>query len=178
MGGYFEADRFVEQCRAALDDPNPLTALHAAMSDVLENRVALLSALPVGRGLRVSVLHEGPHLTVVQFVTPGGFTFPPHDHAMVSAVGVYSGVEENVYYALCDDGLCETERRRVGTGQVAVHDRDVIHAIASGGDEPLGALHVYGGAFFDTPRSEWRGSPLTQVPYDTARLRALAASGK
>ncbi len=93
---------------------------------------------------------------------------------MVSAVGVYAGAEENVYYEADGAGLRETKRRLVKPGDVAVHAADVIHSIASAGDEPLAALHVYGGDFLHAPRSEWRGSPFARHAYDTARLRALA----
>lgn len=48
----------------------------------------LRSALALDQGMRVSILHQGPLRTVVQFVTPVGFVFPPHDHAMASAVHV------------------------------------------------------------------------------------------
>lgn len=51
-------------------------------------------------------------------------------------------------------------------------------ARALSGEAALATLHVYGGDFFHAPRSEWRGSPFTRHDYDSARLRAIAASGK
>jgi len=174
----FDPELFVEACRDALSGTDPLDALHAAVTAALRDRETLLARVPTDRGMFVSVLHESKKLTVLQFVTPKGFAFPPHNHAMVSAVGVYLGAEDNVYYTHDGTSLRETERRTVATGQVAVHDRDVVHAIAAAGSEPLGALHVYGGDFFHEPRSEWRGTPLERHEYDTARLRALAASGR
>lgn len=91
---------------------------------------------------------------------------------------MYVGAEENVYYEADGVGLRESRRRLLSTGDVAVHAPDVIHSIASAGDEPLATLHVYGGNFFHALRSEWRGSPFVRHDYDSARLRALAASGK
>jgi predicted metal-dependent enzyme (double-stranded beta helix superfamily) len=174
----FDADRFVMRCRSALQAADVLAELAVVVAEALVHRASLRSAIASGEGLRVSVLCEGPELTVVQFVTPKGFAFPPHDHAMVSAVGVYAGAEENVYYEADSAGLRETRRHLVSAGDVAVHAADVIHSIASAGEEPLAALHVYGGDFFRAPRSEWRGSPFARHDYDTARLRALAASGR
>ena len=50
-------------------------------------------------------------------------------------------------------------------------------AVALGPQAPTGdhagAIHVYGGDFFTTPRSEWRGDPLREEPYDVARVLAL-----
>jgi predicted metal-dependent enzyme (double-stranded beta helix superfamily) len=174
----FDAERFVMRCRSALQAADALAELAVVIAEALADRAALRSAIAPGQGLRVSVLCEGPELTVVQFVTPKDFAFPPHEHAMVSAVGVYAGAEQNVYYETDRAGLRESRRRLLSAGDVAVHAADVIHSIASAGDEPLAALHVYGGDFFHAPRSEWRGSPFARYDYDTARLRALAASGR
>ena len=174
----FDADRFVLRCRSALRAEDVLAELAAVVADALVDRAALRSALASGEGLRVSVLCEGPELSVVQFVSPRDFAFPPHDHAMVSAVGVYAGAEQNVYYEADGATLRESRRRLLSAGEVAVHAADVIHSIASVGEEPLAALHVYGGDFFHAARSEWRGSPFARHDYDTARLRALAASGQ
>ena len=38
-----------------------------------------------------------------------------------------------------------------------------------------GALHVYGGAFFDVPRSEWDPETLHEGRYDAERARRLFA---
>jgi hypothetical protein len=35
---------------------------------------------------------------------------------------------------------------------------------------------VYGGDFFATPRSEWRGEPPTEEPFDVERLLASFAA--
>ena len=174
----FDADRFVTRCRSALQAADTFASLAEVVAEALVDRASLRSVLASGEGLRVGVLCEGPELTVVQFVTPKDFAFPPHDHAMVSAVGVYAGAEQNVYYEADGAVLRETRRHLVSAGDVAVHAADVIHSIASVGEEPLGALHVYAGDFFHAPRNEWRGSPFERHDYDTARLRALAASGR
>jgi len=173
----FDADKFVMRCRSALRTADVLAELAKLVAEALVDPASLRSALVAREGLRVSVLCEGPELTVVQFVAPKGLAFPPHDHAMVSAVGVYGGAEQNVYYEVDGASLRESRRRLLSAGDVAVHATDVIHSIASVGKEPLAALHVYGGDFFRAPRSEWRGSPFARHDYDTARLRALAASG-
>jgi predicted metal-dependent enzyme (double-stranded beta helix superfamily) len=38
-----------------------------------------------------------------------------------------------------------------------------------------GAIHVYGGDFFGTPRSEWTPDTLTERPFDLERARAVYA---
>jgi predicted metal-dependent enzyme (double-stranded beta helix superfamily) len=36
-----------------------------------------------------------------------------------------------------------------------------------------GAIHVYGGNFFNTPRSEWDAETLTEQPYDVEKNMRL-----
>jgi hypothetical protein len=38
-----------------------------------------------------------------------------------------------------------------------------------------GAIHVYGGDFFDTPRSEWTPDTLVERPFDIERARQAYA---
>ena len=171
-----DVPKFVSACRASLGSHDALAACVAAQ---LRHRREWLATFAAGPGLRVTGLSSDAELTVVHLATPVGFAFPPHDHRMVSAVGVLSGIEENIYYARSGDGLVELGRRTVRAGEVASHADDVIHSIANGSaDEPLVAIHVYGGDFMNRERSEWRGDPPREQPYDLARLRALVAGSR
>ena len=38
-----------------------------------------------------------------------------------------------------------------------------------------GAIHIYGGDFFGTPRSDWDPETLQERPYDVERARKLIA---
>ena len=43
---------------------------------------------------------------------------------------------------------------------------DVIHSVTNPREVLTGALHVYGGDFFDTPRSQWGPGPREERPWD------------
>jgi predicted metal-dependent enzyme (double-stranded beta helix superfamily) len=45
-----------------------------------------------------------------------------------------------------------------------------IHAVTNPLDSVTGAIHVYGGDLFGTPRSEWDPSTFEERPYDTAAM--------
>jgi hypothetical protein len=50
---------------------------------------------------------------------------------------------------------------------------DAIHAVTNPTTSFAGAIHVYGGDFFATQRSEWTGPPPYQEePYDVERVLA------
>jgi predicted metal-dependent enzyme (double-stranded beta helix superfamily) len=48
----------------------------------------------------------------------------------------------------------------------------VIHSVANPLRRFTGAIHVYGGDFFATPRSEWDPETRVERPYDVERARA------
>src|SRR3546814_19965992 len=48
-----------------------------------------------------------------------------------------------------------------------------IHSVTNPLDRLTGALHVYGGDFFGTARSEWDEETLEEAPYDVVKLRRL-----
>ena len=169
-----DAERLISDCRAALAAADALARLSPIVAAAVADAAAIVAALPDGEAaLRATTLCNDAALTLLVFACPRGFVFPPHDHRMPSVVGVAAGIEDNVYYARRGNGLVELGRRRVRAGEVVAHEPDVIHAIANGGDEPLVALHVYGGDFLQAPRSEWRGVPAAEQPYDLERLRQL-----
>ena len=53
---------------------------------------------------------------------------------------------------------------------------DAVHAVTNPTEQFAGAIHVYGGDFFATPRSEWSGPPWVEQPYDVERVLAYFES--
>ncbi len=52
-----------------------------------------------------------------------------------------------------------------------------IHAVTNPLDQITCAIHVYGGDFFATPRSEWDPKTFEEQPYDVAHtMRAFEES--
>jgi predicted metal-dependent enzyme (double-stranded beta helix superfamily) len=53
----------------------------------------------------------------------------------------------------------------------------IIHAVTNPLDQITGAIHVYGGDFFATPRSEWDPQTFEEQPYDVEHtMRAFEES--
>jgi predicted metal-dependent enzyme (double-stranded beta helix superfamily) len=171
----FSPEILVSECREAITGADPLRGLTAAVAEQLA-RLPKEGSLTLGppSALQLEVLEAQPDLTVLWLVLPAGFSFPPHDHRMASVVGVARGAEENIYYRRDGSTLVESARRRLGPGDLAPHGPEVIHAIANPLEEPLAAIHVYAGDFFHWERSEWRGQPLAEHPYDLSGIRRLA----
>ena len=99
-------------------------------------------------------------------------TLAAHDHRMWAAIALYSGGEDNAFYRRAEPGLVESGGRSLRPGDVCLLGSEAIHAVTNPTSEYAGAIHVYGGDFFATARSEWTGDPLREQPYDVNRVLA------
>jgi predicted metal-dependent enzyme (double-stranded beta helix superfamily) len=92
---------------------------------------------------------------------------------MWAAIGVYTGAEDNAFFRRDRTALVASGGRTLRPGDVCLLGDDVIHGVTNPSNQHAGAIHVYGGDLFATPRSEWRGDPLTEEPNDPVRTIAL-----
>jgi predicted metal-dependent enzyme (double-stranded beta helix superfamily) len=51
--------------------------------------------------------------------------------------------------------------------------RDIVHSVTNPVEKLTGAIHVYGGDFFGTARSEWDAETLAERPYSVENTRRL-----
>jgi predicted metal-dependent enzyme (double-stranded beta helix superfamily) len=168
-------EQFVADCRAALRQSRP----ELVVKEILERAVASPSqveaALGTPREGKIGILHHERDLTILNVVWTPGMSVYPHDHRMWAAIGLYGGREDNTFYRRSAEGLKIAGGKQLETGGVAVLGDSVIHAVANPLREFTGAIHIYGGDFFGTPRSEWDRETLQEQPFDVARARRLFA---
>jgi predicted metal-dependent enzyme (double-stranded beta helix superfamily) len=86
---------------------------------------------------------------------------------------VYHGQEDNQLFAPTEGGLEPTERFSVRAGEIRQLEASTIHSVQAAGGRYLGAVHVYGGDLFATPRSIWRDG--VEQPNDESALPAFFA---
>ena len=92
----------------------------------------------------------------------------PHEHNMWALIGIYTGREDNVFWERRDGRVSAVKALDLSKGDVTSLRRDVIHSVANPIDKLTGAIHVYGGDFFATPRSEWDPETLTEREWNIA----------
>jgi predicted metal-dependent enzyme (double-stranded beta helix superfamily) len=104
-------------------------------------------------------------------------TISPHNHAMWAVIGIYTGREDNIFWRRIAD---ETDGRIEAAGAMALAagdavplGRDIIHSVTNPLPRLTGALHVYGGDFFNIERSEWDPETLREQRYDVAKNMRL-----
>ena len=113
------------------------------------------------------VLYRSPELTVLNVVWPPLMKLFPHDHRMWAAIGIYRGREDNAFYRRRGDALVPSGGRELMERAVLLLGDDAIHSVHNpAGSSYTGAIHVYGGDFVGTPRSQWDPDSLTEQPYD------------
>jgi predicted metal-dependent enzyme (double-stranded beta helix superfamily) len=171
----FELDAFLADCAAALNDSQPALAVKEIVERAICAPHELDDALGVPASWGMKTLHCSPAFTVLQFVWPPGVVLFPHDHRMWAANGIYGGCEDNTFYRRRGDGLEPRGGHRLEAGDVAVLGADAIHAVANPSRAYTAAVHVYGGDYFATPRSQWDPVTLQESAFDVAAVRQVLA---
>lgn len=169
----FDIDVFVADCRAAVAEPQPRLAIREVVERAVSDAAAVADALRPATGGITALRHE-PDLTVLHVVWSPHMTLFPHDHRMWAVIGIYSGQEDNAYFRRSAPGartLVESGGTRLVDGDVLLLGDDVIHSVTNPRPALTGALHVYGGDFFGTPRSQWGPGPLEERPWDIDEAR-------
>ena len=173
----FDLDRFVEDCRAAVaEDPS-----HKAVREIVARAVSapaeVIKSLGGPQRGEVQTLHRSGTLTILNVLWAPWMTMLPHDHHMWAVIGIYTGREDNIYWRRvpgAEGGRIEaagaqamSERDTVPLG------RDIIHSVTNPIPRLTGAIHVYGGDFFGTARSQWEPDTLRETPYSMERAMRI-----
>lgn len=174
----FDVEQLVAECRDAIVETEPRTAIRQVLERAVTRPEAVAQALdPTEGGL--SLLHVSPELTVLHVVWAPGMRLFPHDHRMWAAIAIYAGQEDNTFYRRAGDErrtLTESGGKELATGDVLLLGDDTIHAVENPKDHLTGAIHVYGGDFVTQPRSQWGPGPLEERPYDMEDVRRQFAT--
>jgi predicted metal-dependent enzyme (double-stranded beta helix superfamily) len=173
----FDLDRFIADCRAArAQDPT-----HKAVRDVVARAVAepgsMIAALGEPRRGEVQKVHHSPDLTILNVIWAPYMTIMPHDHRMWAVIGVYCGREDNIFWRRVP-GATHGKVEAAGAMALQVGDaeplgKDIVHSVTNPVSKLTGAIHVYGGDFFATPRSEWDPETLCERAYDVDKTLRL-----
>ena len=175
----FDVDDFVISCRAALGEAHPATAVKEILDRALSDPAGIDAALGGPKPGGVYPLHVADDLTVLQIVWPPHVELFAHDHRMWAANGIYRGQEDNTFFRRGEGGgLVASGGKELADGDSVVLGREVIHSVTNPHGSRTAAIHVYGGDFFATPRSEWDPATLAEQPFDVEHLKATLAQAE
>ena len=172
----FDKDRFIEACCAALRETRPQEAIRELVARTVSDPASVVRALEPRRA-GVETLYRAPNLTILNLCWGPRMQIQPHNHCMWAVIGIYGGREENVFFRRAEHGLTRHGTKELNAKDAIPLGASIIHAVTNPLDQITGALHVYGGDFFATPRSEWDPQSFEEHPYDVEHtLRAFEES--
>ncbi len=175
----FQKERFVEDCRAALKERNAQAAIRELVEKAVSDPAQVVRALGEPKLSGVETIYRADDLTILNLCWGPRMVFKPHDHRMWAVIGIYGGREQNIFYRRSEKGLTRHGIKEMSTRDTIPLGKSIIHAVTNPLDQITGAIHVYGGDFFATPRSEWDPKTFEEHPYDVEHtMRAFEEANK
>ncbi|MEA2945594.1 MAG: hypothetical protein QOI40_924 [Alphaproteobacteria bacterium] len=184
----FDLEQFTADCRTAIAADKSRKHVLEVVARAVADPASMLKALGEPKRAGLHKLHHSPDLTVLNVVSAPMMTIMPHNHSMWAVIGIYTGREDNIFWRRLPDGSGTVEAagaRALCVGEATPHGRDIIHSVTNPIPRLTGAIHIYGGDFFDpTHRSEWDPETLLEGPFDPQRAvrrfeeaNAISANG-
>jgi len=176
----FDKEQFVADCCAALGGEHAARHIREVVARAVSDPAGVIRELGEPESAGIVPLYRSADLTIINVPWQPKMVIMPHNHAMWAVIGVYTGREDNILWRrLPEDAdgrieaagaksLCEKDTIALGP--------DVIHSVVNPIPRVTGAIHVYGGDFFATPRSEWDPESLEEKPYDMEKVLRMFAN--
>ncbi len=169
----FDTHRFIEDCCNAVKENNA----HAAVKEIVARAVSepshVLRALGEPKLAALETIYRSERLTILNVMWGPRMFLYPHDHRMWAVIGIYGGREDNAFYRRSEGGLSEHGTKELNTKDTIPLGDAVIHAVTNPLEQITAAIHVYGGDFFATPRSEWDPQTFEERPWNIEHARRV-----
>jgi len=122
-------------------------------------------------------LYHAPDLTILHLIWAPNMTLMPHDHGMWALIGLYEGREDNIFWRSnkeeSGNRVEAAGARTILPGECLPLGQNIVHSVTNPISRFTEAIHIYGGDFFNTPRSEWDPETLTQRAMDPNNLARM-----
>ena len=173
----FDVDQLIADCRRAVAEDRSHKSVREIVARAVSDPASVLKGLGEPRRAEVQKLYHADNLTILNVIWGPRMTVMPHNHRMWAVIGVYTGREDNIFWrrvpgdtsgrveAAGARALCAKDAEPLG--------RDIIHSVTNPISRLTGAIHVYGGDFFGTARSEWDAETLAEQRYDVEKNMRL-----
>lgn len=171
----FSRERFVAECAGAAAESDSQGAVAEILARAVADHRAVLAALGPPQQAGLEVLHRSARLTIFAAKWAPHMALPVHDHRLWALIGIYVGREDNILWRRKPGGIEAVGARVLFPGEVAALPADAIHSVTNPLASFTGGIHIYGGDFFATPRSQWDDESLREEPSNGDAIQALFA---
>lgn len=168
-----DIERFVADCVAANAESDAQNAVNEVLARAVSKPNAVLAALGDPQKAGLKVLLSSPTLTIFAATWTPQMNLMPHDHLMWANIGIYTGREDNIFWKRTSDGIKAFGADALFVKDTAVLPEDALHSVTNPLQRFTGGIHIYGGDFFDTTRSQWNPETLEEEPSDGAKIREM-----
>jgi predicted metal-dependent enzyme (double-stranded beta helix superfamily) len=166
-------NQFVHDCIVANEEADAQAAVNEVLARAVSTPEAVLAALGNPERAGLNVLLSSPTLTIFAATWTPQMNLMPHDHLMWANIGIYTGREDNIFWKRTSDGIKAYSADALFVKDTAMLPADVLHSVTNPLQRFTGGIHIYGGDFFNTTRSQWNPETLEQEPSDGARIREM-----
>ncbi|TWI08200.1 hypothetical protein [Aerolutibacter ruishenii] len=165
-----DIERFVDGCIKANTEDDPQAAVLEVLSKAIRNPNAMLAAVGEPTQAEIKVLHRSKALTIFSAAWTPQMNLMPHNHLMWANIGIYTGREDNILWRQTPGRIEAFGAKALFAGDSVALPVDVIHSVTNPLQRFTGGIHIYGGDFFDTTRSQWDPETLAREPSDGASI--------
>src|SRR5262249_45494600 len=148
----FDLDQFVADCDGALAAENSHRYVREVVQRVVSEPAAVLRGLGEPKRAGLHKLYHSRDLTILNVVWGPMMTVMPHNHGIWAVIGIYTGREDNIFWRRMPNNRGKVE----AAGAKALQEKDaeplghnIIHSVTNPIPRFTGAIHVYGGDFFN-----------------------------
>jgi len=168
-----DIDRFVADCIAANEEADAQAAVNEVLARAVSDPDAVLAAIGAPERAGLNVLLSSKTLTIFAATWTPQMNLMPHNHLMWANIGIYTGREDNIYWKRTSVGIKAFGADALFVKDTAMLPEDAVHSVTNPLLRFTGGIHIYGGDFFDTERSQWDPETLKEEPSGGAVIRGI-----
>ena len=168
-----DADRFVADCIEANKETDAQAAVNEVLSRAVSTPGAVLAELGAPDKAGLNVLLSSKTLTIFVASWTPQMNLMPHNHLMWANIGIYTGREDNIFWERTPTGIKAFGASALFVKDTAMLPKDALHSVTNPLQRFTGGIHIYGGDFFSTTRSQWDPETLKEEPSDGAKIRQM-----
>lgn len=168
-----QIERFVEDCQLANQEADAQAAVKDVLNRAVSTPAAVIAALGDPSRAGLHVLLSSATLTIFAATWTPQMNLMPHDHLMWANIGIYTGREDNIFWKRSGDGIEAYGAAALFEKDTAALPVDALHSVTNPLLRFTGGIHIYGGDFFHTTRSQWNPETLEEEPSDGDVIRGI-----
>lgn len=168
-----DLERFTADCIAANAEIDAQIAVKEVLARAVSSPKSVLAAVGDPDRAGIVPIHRSETLTIFNARWTPQMNLMPHNHLMWANIGIYTGREDNIFWRETDDSVAAFYAEALFEKDTAALPIDAVHSVTNPLLRFTGGIHIYGGDFFNTTRSQWNPETLEEEPSDGAVIREM-----